>query len=118
MKDQIVLITGASGGIGSVTAGQFADAGAKVVLHYNSQKEITDNLCKKLNGTGHITVSGDLANPNDINKIAEQAFSTFGRIDVLVNNAGAYAEHPLENVSFDDWQAAWTKSIRLSTLFR
>jgi len=116
MKDQIVLITGASGGIGSVTAGQFADAGAKVVLHYNSQKEITDNLCKKLNGTGHITVSGDLANPNDINKIAEQAFSTFGRIDVLVNNAGAYAEHPLENVSFDDWQAAWTKSISINLI--
>ena len=116
MKDQIVLITGASGGIGSVTAAKFADAGAKVILHYNSQKEKAKNLCKKLNGTGHITIGGDLTNPNDIDKIVEQALSAFDRIDVLVNNAGAYSEHPIENVSFDDWQAAWNKSININLI--
>ena len=116
MKDQIVLITGASGGIGSVTAAKFADAGAKVILHYNSQKEKAKNLCKKLNGTGHITIGGDLTNPNDIDKIVEQALSAFDRVDVLVNNAGAYSEHPIENVSFDDWQAAWNKSININLI--
>ena len=49
MKDQVVLITGASGGIGSVMAAQFADADAKVILHYNSQKEKADSLCNNLN---------------------------------------------------------------------
>ncbi len=116
MKEQVVLITGASGGIGSVTAAQFADTGAKVILHYNSQQEKAENLCTKLKGTGHITIGGDLTNPNDINNIVEQVISTYGRIDVLVNNAGAYSEHPIENVSFDDWQTAWKKTININLM--
>jgi len=111
MKDQVVLITGASGGIGSVTAAQFAYADAKVILHYNNQREKAEQLRKKLNGEGHITIGGDLTNPNTIDKLVEKALSIFGRIDVLVNNAGAYSEHPIENVSFDDWQSAWNKTI-------
>ena len=116
MKEQVVLITGASGGIGSATAAQFADAGAKVILHYNRQKEKAKNLCKKLNGTGHIIISGDLTNPNDIDNIVEQAFSTFGRIDVLVNNAGVYTEHPIDKIDFTEWQSAWNKSINTNLI--
>ena len=116
MKEQVVIITGASGGIGSVTAAQFADAGAKVILHYNSQKEKAENICKKLNGTGHITIGGDLTNPNDINKILEQAFSAFGRIDFLVNNAGVYTEHPIDKIDFSKWQSAWNKSINTNLI--
>ncbi|NHZ86311.1 MAG: SDR family NAD(P)-dependent oxidoreductase, partial [Planctomycetia bacterium] len=78
MKDQVVLITGASGGIGSVTAAQFADAGAKVVAHYNSQQEKAERLCKKISGAGHIVLGGDLTNPHDIDKIVEKTISTFG----------------------------------------
>lgn len=47
MKDQVILITGASGGIGSVMAAQFADVDAKVIVHYNSQQEKAKSLCKK-----------------------------------------------------------------------
>jgi len=116
MKDQVVLITGASGGIGSVMAAQFADADAKVILHYNGQKEKADSLCNNLNGKGHITVGGDIANPNDIDKIVEQAFSAFGRIDVLVNNAGAYIEHPIGKIDFTEWQSAWAKTINTNLM--
>jgi 3-oxoacyl-[acyl-carrier protein] reductase len=116
MKEQIVMITGASGGIGSVTAAQFADVGAKVILHYNSLKEKAENLCKNLNGTGHITVGGDLTNPQDIDKIVAQAFSVFGRIDVLVNNAGMYFEHPIDKIDFTEWQSAWNKSINTNLM--
>jgi len=116
MKEQAVLITGASGGIGSVTATQFADAGAKVILHYNNQKEKAKNLCNKLNGTGHLTIGGDLTNPNDIYKIVEQAFSAFGKIDVLVNNAGIYTEHPIDKFGFTEWQTAWNKSINTNLI--
>ena len=116
MKEQVVIVTGASGGIGSVTAAQFADAGAKVILHYKSQKEKAENLCKKLNGIGHITIGGDLTNPNDINKLVVLAFSTFGRIDVLVNNAGVYTEHPIDKIDFTEWQSAWNKSINTNLI--
>jgi len=116
MKDQIVLITGASGGIGSVTAVQFADAGAKVIVHYNSQQEKAERIRKKLKGTGHITIGGDLSSPNAIDKIVERALSVFGRIDVLVNNAGVYTEHPIDKIDFTEWQSAWNKSINTNLL--
>lgn len=116
MKDQVILITGASGGIGSVMAAQFADADAKVIVHYNSQQAKAESLCKKLAGKGHIIIGGDLANPNAIDKIVEQALSAFGRIDVLVNNAGVYFEHPINKIDFSEWQAAWSKSINTNLI--
>ncbi len=116
MKDQVVLITGASGGIGSVTAAQFADADAKVIVHYNSQQEKAEIVCNKLKGKGHITISGDLTNPKDIDKIVEQALSAFGRIDVLVNNAGVYFEHPIDKIDFTEWQKAWNSTINTNLI--
>ena len=116
MKEQVVLITGASGGIGSVTAAQFDDTGAKVILHYNSQKKKAENLLKTLNGTGHITIGGDLTNPKDIDKLVEKALSAFGRIDVLVNNAGVYTEHPIDKTDFAEWQSAWNRSINTNLI--
>jgi NAD(P)-dependent dehydrogenase (short-subunit alcohol dehydrogenase family) len=116
MKDQVVLITGASGGIGSVMAVQFADANAKVILHYNSQQEKAESLCKELKGKGHITFGGDLTNPNAIDKIVAQSLSAFGRIDILVNNAGIYFEHPIDKIDFTEWQSAWNKSINTNLI--
>jgi 3-oxoacyl-[acyl-carrier protein] reductase len=116
MKDRVVLITGASGGIGSVMAAQFADVDAKVILHYNSQQGKAESLRKKLKGKGHITSGGDLSNPQDIDKIVERALSAFGRIDVLINNAGVYTEHSIEKIDFTEWQSAWNKSINTNLL--
>ena len=116
MKDQVVLITGASGGIGSVMAAQFADTNAKVIIHYNSQQEKAVSLCNKLNSKEHIAIGGDLSDPNAIDKIVEQSLSVFGRIDVLINNAGAYAEHPIDKIDFTEWQSAWTKTINTNLM--
>lgn len=116
MKDQVILITGASGGIGSVMAAQFADADAKVIVHYNSQRKKAVSLCSKLKGKGHMTLGGDLTNPNAIDKIVEQALSAFGRIDVLVNNAGVYFEHPINKIDFSEWQSAWNRTINTNLI--
>ena len=116
MKDQVVLITGASGGIGSVMAAQFADVGAKIIVHYNSQREKAESLRNKLAGKGHITIGGDLANPHNIDKIVEQALSVFGRIDVLINNAGVYFEHPIDKIDFSEWQSAWNRTINTNLI--
>lgn len=116
MKDQIVLITGASGGIGSVIAAQFADVDAKVIVHYNSKQEKAENLLKELPGKGHIILGGDLTNPQDIDKIVEKALSAFGRIDVLVNNAGVYFEHPIDKIDFTEWQSAWNRTINTNLI--
>lgn len=116
MKDQVVLITGASGGIGSVTAAQFADADAKVIVHYNSQQDKAESLCKELAGKGHITIGGDLTKPKDIDKIVTKSLSAFGRIDVLVNNAGVYFEHPIDKIDFTEWQKAWNSTINTNLI--
>ena len=116
MKDQVVLITGASGGIGSVTAAQFAESDAKVIIHYNSQHEKAESLRKELTGKGHIILGGDLTNPQDIDKIVEHALSAFGRIDVLVNNAGIYFEHQIGKVDFAEWRDAWSGSINTNLI--
>lgn len=116
MKDQVVLITGASGGIGSIMAAQFADVDAKVIVHYNSQQEKAKSLCKKLKGKGHIIIGGDLANPQNVDKIVEQVLSAFGRIDILVNNAGVYFEHPIDKIDFSEWQSAWNRTINTNLI--
>jgi 3-oxoacyl-[acyl-carrier protein] reductase len=116
MKGQVILITGASGGIGSVMAAQFADVDAKVILHYNSQQKKAECIRKKLKGKGHITIGGDLTNPQAIDTIVERALSAFGRIDVLINNAGVYTEHPIEKIDFFEWESAWNKSINTNLI--
>ncbi len=116
MKDQVVLITGASGGIGSVMAAQFAAADAQVIVHYNSQKSKAESLLKNLKGKGHIALGGDLSNPENVDTLVQQVVSAFGRIDVLVNNAGIYFEHPIAEISFGEWQSAWQKSINTNLI--
>lgn len=106
----------ATGGIGSIMAAQFADVDAKVIVHYNSQQEKAKSLCKKLAGKGHIIIGGDLTNPKDVDKIVVQCLSSFGRIDVLINNAGIYFEHPIDRIDFTEWQAAWSKSINTNLI--
>ncbi len=116
MKNRIVLITGGSGGIGSVTAKQFALEGAKVILHYNNQKGKAEQVLNGLNGDDHLIIGGDLRIPGDIENIANTAISKFGRIDVLINNAGLYTEHPIDGVNFEKWRVEWHSIISTNLL--
>jgi len=111
MKDKVVLITGASGGIGSVMATQFADKGARIIIHYNSNKNKADSVLTKLSGDGHLVVGGDLTNPTDAEKIVATAVDKYDKIDVLVNNAGVYIQHPIKDVDFSEWREQLNKSI-------
>jgi dehydrogenase/reductase SDR family member 7B len=91
LKNKVVIITGASSGIGKATAEAFAAKGAKLVL--NARNEILLNTAieelKKQFGTVDIIgVAGDVAIEDDCKKIIEQAAKHFGKIDVLINNAG------------------------------
>lgn len=116
MKDKIVLITGASGGIGSVMAAQFADKGARIAIHYNSNKNNAEKVLLKLTGKDHMLVSGDLAEPEDIQKIVNMVEDEYDKIDVLINNAGVYIQHPIKDVDFSEWQKQWKKSIQTNLI--
>lgn len=116
LKNKIVLITGAAGGIGSVIATQFADAGAKVIVHYHSQKEKAIQLLGTLNGDAHMAVQANLTNADDVETLVNKSIDKFGKIDVLVNNAGIYFEHSLDEINFSDWQNVWNDILGLNLI--
>jgi short-subunit dehydrogenase len=84
LTDAVVLVTGASAGIGRVTAVRFAARGARILVH-GRDPERTERVADEVHGRA---VLGDLAVPADRRRIAAEAVDAFGRVDVLVNNAG------------------------------
>ena len=86
-----VLITGASGGIGVALCREFAKNGYDVAIHYNSSEESALNLKVELESQYRVKavpIKADLKNSDDVKVLAQTALDTFGKIDVLVNNAG------------------------------
>ncbi len=111
-----VLITGASRGIGRATAVAFAGAGAQVAVHYNQQQEAAEQVRSSLVGNGHIVVQANVADPIAAEQMVTGTLTQFGQIDILVNNAGIYFDHPLDRVSYQEWQAAWQETINTNLI--
>ena len=110
--DKVVLVTGASRGIGRSIAIEFAKLNAKVIVHYNRNKEAAERVLSEMAGDGHIMVKGDLADPVAIDDVVSTAIDKLGKIDVLVNNAGIWEEQPIVDLSFEDWQNVWKRTIQ------
>jgi NAD(P)-dependent dehydrogenase (short-subunit alcohol dehydrogenase family) len=111
--NKIVLVTGASRGVGAATANLFADAGAKVAVHYHKNKLAADGVVNSLFGDGHRIFQADLGGPEETTHLFDAVISHYGRIDILVNNAGIYEEEPeWLSLDFSEWQRHWSKTIR------
>ncbi len=108
-----VLITGASGGIGRATAIAFSQAGARVALHYHQQAQSVEALQSNLPSES-ILLQADLADPIAIEAMVTQAIETLGHLDIVVNNAGIYEEHPLADTSYADWQTVWQRTLQIN----
>jgi NAD(P)-dependent dehydrogenase (short-subunit alcohol dehydrogenase family) len=106
-KDKVVLVTGGSRGIGRAIAQQFAERGAQVVVHYNSNLEAAEETLTMLAGDGHLLVQADMKDAEAVKGMVETAVSHYGRLDILINNAGIFEAHPLAEVSYEAWQASW-----------
>jgi len=114
LKNAVVLVTGASGGIGAAIAEFMAEAGSVIVIHYNRNKSAAASVKDKLKGLDHMMVKADITNPNEIQQMIDQVIKKYGRLDVLVNNAGYYEEIDFIDLSFDDWQEAWYRTIDIN----
>jgi len=91
LTGKVVLITGASTGIGAAAARAFAGAGSKVIVHYNASREPAEKVVADIKAAGGdaAMVGGDVMSEEDIKRIVAQSLAAFGgRIDVLINNAG------------------------------
>ena len=113
---KVVLVTGASRGIGREIARQFAQRGAGVVVHYHRNREAAEQTRALLTGTSHWIVQADLSDAKAVGNLAEKAADEMGKIDVLVNNAGVYEFHPPATATFDGWQRSWEKTIGTNLL--
>lgn len=112
-ESKVVIVTGASKGIGSAIAKAMGNLGASVVVNYLSSRSDAQEVVSAINrGGGHaISVQGDVSKTEDCRKIVEAAVSSFGRLDCLVNNSGVYQYAPLESVTEDDFHRQFNVNV-------
>jgi 3-oxoacyl-[acyl-carrier protein] reductase len=101
LKDQVAVVTGASKGIGAAIAEALAAEGASVVVNYASSKEGADRVVKNITAKGGkaIAVQGDVSKQADITKLFAETKKAYGKVNILVNNAGVYEFAPLEAIT-------------------
>ena len=114
--DKVVLITGASRGIGRATAMAFAAAGATVAINYRSDEKAAKTTLCDLTGSGHQLFPADIADPTAVEQLIAEVTNRYGRLDILVNNAGIFEYHALADVSYAEWQTAWDRTLRVNLL--
>ena len=90
LAGKVVVVTGASGGIGSAIARQFAREGANFVLHCRSQLAAATALQRELSGVESIVIQADLTKESEVKRLFTRAVRRFGRVDSLVANAGSW----------------------------
>jgi 3-oxoacyl-[acyl-carrier protein] reductase len=111
-----VLVTGASGSIGQAIVRQFADAGARVAVHYNSNRDAAERLIAELKGEGHFAVQCDMSDGASVARMVADTIEHFGHLDVLVNNAGIDIKHAVREATYEEWQRAWQQVIGINLL--
>lgn len=109
-KNKIILITGGSSGIGRATALLFAEKGADVALTFKENKEGADDVVNQIikKGRRAIVIQANLYNETEAKLVVEKVIKDFGRIDVLVNNAGRYVDGDV----WDGTSDVWVKSLQ------
>jgi len=118
LENQVALITGASAGIGQATARALAAEGAKLVLTARRQDRLEQLVADaKQLGAECISVAGDAREEATAREVVSQAKAAFGRIDILINNAGVGNYKNLVDTSADDYDQMMDSNVRTTFLF-
>ena len=104
-------MTGGSRGIGAAIARAFAERGDRVAVHCRDALAAAEVVRDSLDGDGHVVVRADLAVPAEVRAMVDAAAAGLDGLDVLVNNAGIYLDHPVLGTSYEEWQAAWQATL-------
>ena len=115
LDGKIVLLTGASGGIGSVTAAALGARGASLVAHYGRNREGAEAAVAALPDDRRLLVQADLAQPGAARRLFTEALAWRGRLDVVVVNAATLLETPIDG-SDDLWDENWSATLRVNVL--
>ena len=109
-----VLVTGGSRGIGAEVCRAFAQAGDRVAVHYSASADQAHEVVASLPGSGHITVQADMRDAASIQSMVNDVAVAFEGIDVLVNNAGVFIDHPPLATDYSQWQHAFEQTIAVN----
>src|ERR1700690_111867 len=113
LKDQVAVVTGASKGIGAGIAKALPAEGASVVVNYSSSKPGADKVVAEIvkKGGKAIAVQADVSKQADITRLFAETKKAYGRLDVLVNNAGIYDFAPIEAVTEDSFHKQFNLNV-------
>jgi 3-oxoacyl-[acyl-carrier protein] reductase len=113
LKNKVAVVTGASKGIGAGIAKALAAEGAAVVVNYSSSKEDAERVVAGIvqKGGKAIAIQGDVAKASDVQRIFAEAKKAYGRVDVLVNNAGVYEFAPLEDITEEQFHRQFNTNV-------
>src|SRR5437867_5382384 len=113
LTNKVAVVTGASKGIGAGIAKSLASEGAAVVVNYASSKEDADSVVAEIAGKGGkaVAVQGDVSKASDVRRIFAETKKAFGRLDVLVNNAGVYQFAPLEQITEEQFHRQFNTNV-------
>ncbi len=105
LDGQVAIVTGASRGIGKAIAEMFGREGAKTVVNYNTSDKQAQAVAKKIvnYGGAAICAKADVSKPDEVRRMVETVVKTYGRIDVLVNNAGVLITKDFFDIKEDEW---------------
>jgi acetoacetyl-CoA reductase len=106
LEGAVAVVTGAGRGLGYTIAEELGLGGAKVVVNYARSKEPAEELVEKLSGNGTeqaVAIQADVADAEQAQRLVEETVGKFGRIDVLVNNAGIVIDRTMKKLTSEDW---------------
>ena len=115
LSKKVILITGGSSGIGTVTVEVLAKAGAEVILHYGNNLEKARAVVNNIQSNQIHLLKADLSVENASVKLWQEALSFTGHIDVLINNAGIMASAGIED-NIDIWNTAWKNTLQVNLI--
>lgn len=107
LSGKVALVTGGSKGLGKAMARGLAEAGADIVISSRTESELKQALADILEGTPRrgTYIPADMSKRADVRRLAEQAIAAFGRIDILINNAGTNKPQAIDEITDDTWDA-------------
>ena len=113
LAGKVAVVTGASKGIGASIAKHLADEGASVVVNYSSSKASADRVVTEIKQKGGkaVAVQADIANRKDVERLFTETQKSFGKVDILINNAGIYEFAPLENITEDHFRRQFDLNV-------